>query len=400
MLDSIVNTFAPLAPTLPSPRGGGNVVASPKGGSNLSPSPFGGGQGWGPAASAIRQLAALLGLAGIFMIPAPALAQSNPCSAQKNEVVINSKTYTINSVLTGTTVAPGKMLSDAFIQFTTVNDVFGCTSAVITKSIATPTIIAIPGLIGEGVNYPIYPTGVPGIGYGFGIGHEGGTVYTPFAQPETTVTPKSPVALTAGYAIQIYFFVTGALENGTHVMPKKKVGELRLVTSTDPQLATIVPIYIAASTFIVNTKSCKLDMPSQSVRLPDVSTTEFNGMNSLSSVSGSFNINLSNCSQGIPISATLTDASNPGNKGDILGLAGGSTATGVGLKLYRNGESTALKYGPDSSASGNPGRWNIRTSSGTETSFSIPFVVRYVQTGSQVTPGSVHAVSTITLSYQ
>jgi len=350
-------------------------------------------------APAVCRLAAFWG-SGVFLLAAPVFAQSNPCSAHKNEVVINSKSYTINSSLTGTALAPGKMLSDAFIQATTVNDVFGCTSAVITKSIATPTAPAIPGLVGESANYPVYPTGLPGIGFGFGIGHEGGTVYAPFAQPETIVTPKSTTGLSTGYAMQIYFFVTGALENGTHVMPKKKVGELRLVTSTDPQLATLVPIYLDTSTFIVNTKSCKLEIPVQSVKLPDVSAAGFKGVQSLSVASGSFTINLSGCASGIPISATMTDASNPGNRSNILGLTGDSTATGVGLQLYKNGESTALAYGPDSAAVNNPGRWSIRKNTETGSSFSIPFVVRYVQTGSQVTPGKVRAVSTITLSYQ
>ena len=349
--------------------------------------------------------AVLLGLAGIFMIPAPALAQS-PCSVKKNEFVIMSNAAGWDlSFLTGTSAPPGTLLDNAYPATTNISGIFDCgLNKIITSSTATPTVAAVPGIMfshpANGSPSPIYPTGVPGIGFSFYIGPDNGNITSPFVPSGTQIIPLNPPVYNTGYSVRIFFLITGALENGTYTVPKQQVGELRLFTSTDPQLATTVPIYLDTTTFKISTRSCKLDTRSQSVKLPDVSATEFQGVQSVSSTSGSFNINLSNCSQGIPISATLTDASNSGNRGDILGLSSHSTATGVGLKLYKNGESTALSYGPDSSASNNPGRWNIRTSSGTTTSFSIPFVVRYVQTGAQVTPGSVHAVSTITLSYQ
>jgi len=54
---------------------------------------------------------------------------------------------------------------------------------------------------------------------------------------------------------------------------------------------------------------------------------------------------------------TLTDASNSGNRSDVLGLTPGSTAKGVGVRIMN--QSTPVSYGPDSSAAGNPNQWFV-----------------------------------------
>nr|WP_175801602.1 fimbrial protein [Burkholderia anthina] len=92
---------------------------------------------------------------------------------------------------------------------------------------------------------------------------------------------------------------------------------------------------------------------------------------------------------------TLTDATNTGNRSDVLGLTPGSTAKGVGVRIMN--QSTPVSYGPDSSAAGNPNQWFV-TETGNR-SVDIPLTAHYVRTGN-VTAGTADAVATFTMSYQ
>ncbi|QRR05963.1 fimbrial protein [Burkholderia sp. MS455] len=93
---------------------------------------------------------------------------------------------------------------------------------------------------------------------------------------------------------------------------------------------------------------------------------------------------------------TLTDATNPGNRSDVLTLANTSTAKGVGVRIM-NG-TTPVKYGPDSSATGNPNQWFV-TEAGNE-NINIPLSARYVRTSDTLKAGTANAIATFTMSYQ
>lgn len=54
------------------------------------------------------------------------------------------------------------------------------------------------------------------------------------------------------------------------------------------------------------------------------------------------------CPDGIDVYATLTDASQPVNRTDILTLSSESTAKGFGIRLYKDSDVTAISYGEDS----------------------------------------------------
>ncbi|HDW8898340.1 TPA: adhesin, partial [Escherichia coli] len=56
------------------------------------------------------------------------------------------------------------------------------------------------------------------------------------------------------------------------------------------------------------------------------------------------------------------------------------------------------KFGPDSPVKGNENQWQLST--GTETSPSVRFYVKYVNTGEGINPGTVNGISTFTFSYQ
>ncbi|NTY34966.1 type 1 fimbrial protein [Burkholderia diffusa] len=93
---------------------------------------------------------------------------------------------------------------------------------------------------------------------------------------------------------------------------------------------------------------------------------------------------------------TLTDATNPGNRSDVLTLTNASTAKGVGIRIM-NG-TTPVRYGPDSSEAGNPNQWFV-TEAGNQT-VNIPLSARYVRTSDTLKAGTADAVATFTMSYQ
>lgn len=93
---------------------------------------------------------------------------------------------------------------------------------------------------------------------------------------------------------------------------------------------------------------------------------------------------------------TLTDAANPGNRSDVLTLTNASTAKGVGVRIM-NG-TTPVRYGPDSSETGNPNQWFV-TEAGNQT-VNIPLSARYVRTSDTPKGGTADAVATFTMSYQ
>jgi type 1 fimbria pilin len=96
---------------------------------------------------------------------------------------------------------------------------------------------------------------------------------------------------------------------------------------------------------------------------------------------------------------TMTDATTPGNRTSDLSLGPTSTATGVTVRISgRNGY--AISYGPDSAVVGNPNQFNVSNREPTDGgTFDLNLVAAYVSTGA-ITPGSVKAVATFTMSYQ
>jgi type 1 fimbria pilin len=108
----------------------------------------------------------------------------------------------------------------------------------------------------------------------------------------------------------------------------------------------------------------------------------------------SFSIELQ-CGAGNNVYVTLTDATDPGNRTELLTLADDSSASGVKLRV-RKSDDSFVPFGPDSAAPGNTNQWLVGPSA---TTSAIPLKVQYVSTGT-VTPGTVNARATFTLSYQ
>ena len=148
--------------------------------------------------------------------------------------------------------------------------------------------------------------------------------------------------------------------------------------------------------------TCTVSTPSITVPLNNMLSSNFKGVGSVSATQN-FQIGLS-CSGGNSGTSsntyiTFTDNNQPGNTSTTLTLAGGTgAATGLGLQILNNG--TPIGYGPDSNAPGNTNQWKVANIAQGVSSYLIPLGVRYIQTGSTVTPGTVTGRATFTMSYQ
>ena len=131
--------------------------------------------------------------------------------------------------------------------------------------------------------------------------------------------------------------------------------------------------------------------------------------------SGNFEIRLGNCGAGVAgfffssnaiekIFITFSDASTPSNYGDILSLSEDATASGIGIKIYPENSSQAIKFGPPSRIKGNlnaiPFRNYIKPTNDWG-SASQRYIVKYaLDPSTPLQPGSVISRATFTFSYQ
>ena len=254
------------------------------------------------------------------------------------------------------------------------------------------------------VTYPVYPTGVPGIGYVLGLKDSYATQWVPIAPPQSQTFPAPGTGtgsvVSLGWNSKILFVATGQLRSGVYSLPAKRIARL---WATDPsrvgQLTPDAYIQFTGASITVSAASCTVTSAGdQEVPLPAVLVSDFKGVGTSPSESASFSVGVQ-CDPGIAVYATMTDATTPTNQSDLLNLDASSTASGVRLQIYRNGLSTPISYGPESSAKGNPNQWFVGNSSSATRNLSIPFTVKYVQSGT-ATPGSVKAAAVITFSYQ
>lgn len=137
------------------------------------------------------------------------------------------------------------------------------------------------------------------------------------------------------------------------------------------------------------------------VNLGEHHPRDFSGLGS-GTVPQAFNLRLA-CQGGqggdsLFVHVTLTDATDPGNREDVLNLRSSATATGLGVQVLRpNGQ--PVFYGADSSVVGNPGQFHAGSVGYGESVFTVALRARYVQTGRVVTPGSAGALATFTFAY-
>ncbi len=101
---------------------------------------------------------------------------------------------------------------------------------------------------------------------------------------------------------------------------------------------------------------------------------------------------------GIDVYATLTDASQPVNRTDILTLSSESTAKGFGIRLYKDSDVTAISYGEDSPVK----KMAVNGTSDYrgEVNPHINLRANYIKIADATTLRKCEVIATITFSYQ
>ncbi|WP_337011326.1 fimbrial protein [Pantoea sp. AS142] len=297
-------------------------------------------------------------------------------------------------------VMPGEIIGSTWSATIDVKEVFWCGLIwTCEKGTLEPSPSAISSgmtVTVDGINYTIFETGIPGVGYIIGLKDFNGSEYIPL---QTGITQSYPAAGTndratmLGWSAKVTFIKTGiALKSGLYTTPTIHAAILTAYnneTKTAQVIINPVTITVAASSCTVDTKSANVDLGTLDIRtLSTVGST---------SPSGAFNVTLT-CDQNIAVNAVMTDQTTPSNSSSVVTLTGDSTASGVGVQFFYNG-SGPLSMGPDSSADGTLNQFFIQTTSSANQVLSLPFQARFIRTGDLV-PGTANALASITFSYQ
>lgn len=252
--------------------------------------------------------------------------------------------------------------------------------------------------------HDIFPTEHPGIGYiieakdpnqpAVNIGAVPALLYS-----RVYNTPNFDFYI--GVNSRIRFIAIGNINAGSYYIAPRVVGKAILsdgLTTIRNEMASFETSYPG---FILtfNAATCSIEPSSQNqiVTMPTVDTSQFKGVGS---TVGSKNFDTTvDCAEGISLYATLTDSTTPTNYTDTLTLSPSSTAKGIGLNISNS--TGPISFGPASSSKGNLNQWFIVGGPGSSAAlYTFSLTANYVQTSAVMEPGSVNAISTITLSYQ
>ncbi|CBY86607.1 fimbrial protein [Haemophilus influenzae] len=202
-------------------------------------------------------------------------------------------------------------------------------------------------------------------------------------------------------------------------VPRTKIASMRIVKPTYvPQRKTRFwngfngfsgktdwDVWLLGFSLRVEAKTCQLDTPNDLIVVMPTIANQHIPKQGDERYGGKFQIRLTcpttsdDNNKKIAAYMTLTDQTDPSNRGDILTLTPQSTAQGVGIKLYKNNDASALSYGPDSSLKGTENQWKFSSRDGEEKP-TVEFKAFYVNKDGNITGGTVNAVATYTFSYQ
>ena len=345
----------------------------------------------------------------LFLLTAFSTTSHAICWSGSGSTAITFPAQTISgaqdAMVPGTAVSSGatdKSLSFGLLQIDTsltCNDRSGVVGIISIPDAVKKTAVSYTQ---NGVEHVVWESGVPGIGIAMAGRLKNTGDWIPIASAEQnigTLNEPSVGSLFISLQLRATLVATGRVKSGSYSIRVNPTAYIKQKSTAKELLSTGLGIN---GTVTVKAGSCNLtNGAKQSVLLPQVSIYSIGSQdpNGVSEGSSSpFSLGLQ-CDSGVKVYATMTDASNPLNSTDTLSLGAGSTASGVGIRIYRENETTPVSYGPDSAANGNANQWYVGTA-GSNGVVGLSFVAKYAKTGTTITPGSVAAQSTITFSYQ
>ena len=239
----------------------------------------------------------------------------------------------------------------------------------------------------------IYPTSAPGIGYTVGLEPINFCTTTTNWPPFTTCRVNSS-QLTFKFKFHFQLFRIGTISTANNITIFKNNFMIAEVLGTTSSLAGYAYMYQSSIPFNMRVNTCRVQSSSIiNINLPTISA---NTIPSINSIAGSTPFSLTiNCPNTTNLNITFTDNNKIGQTSNILTPTATSTAKGVGVQLQF--DSKIIGFGPDSAEPGNTNQIVLNGNLiGTQT---FPFTASYIRTGT-VTPGTLSAKATFTLSYQ
>jgi len=293
-------------------------------------------------------------------------------------------------------ITPGHIIGPQWSSAATVNQVFWCGWVYLCRK---GTMEPAPGAIHsgltvdvDGVNYAIFETGIPGIGYIIGLKDTQATTWLPLQEGITQTYSDSWGVTELGWSAKVTFVKTSAtLKSGVFQTQAIKAAVLTAYNNETKQAHVV----ISPTTVTVSASGCVVATSGTSVNLGQVNIRDLPNEGDTSADSA-FNIAMT-CDADVSLYAVVSDQSDPGNSSTTLSLTGDSGAKGVGVQIFYNAIGP-LALGADSSAAGTANQFFIHSTSAQE-QLNLPFSVRYVRTGPLV-PGTANALAGITFSYQ
>lgn len=140
-----------------------------------------------------------------------------------------------------------------------------------------------------------------------------------------------------------------------------------------------------ANSLTFTAPACQVSTPNVDVVLPTVTSGAFGGAGSVAGTTP-FQIQLQ-CSSGAVVRITLDTATPVAGQAGVIAPSSGSIS-GVGVQVL-DASGTAVQFGAPAVIGATP--------NGT---MSVNYAARYFQTGATVSPGTLRATATFTLSYQ
>lgn len=338
-------------------------------------------------------LLALICLSGALLVPDVALASVSNCQTGQLPATVSGLSANVPSGLAAGSVIPGsdRMLAIAITCGANATATEGTQCAgtpnwdIYLSSGGVPTATAIPGvyttsLLPAGIGYRILDSaGQPMMALsnnrhdtGVRFGGNNSTQDLFFHFQLVKVSDSAVVAGTISLNMQISC-------NGNEWANKNASG------STVALRGDVKPIVA----------TCALANPDTRVNLPPVSVADFSpGVGgSAGNASGRL---VFYCDASADARANFTDASDPGNATDIIGLAASSTASGIGVRLTTSAGPIIMSPNADVGTAGT--QFPLTNPNSNTLGLALNFNAEYVRTG-DVLPGSVTTQVLITISY-
>ncbi|MFS2125012.1 fimbrial protein [Pseudomonas sp. Pseusp97] len=247
-------------------------------------------------------------------------------------------------------------------------------------------------VVDAGTTYELFATSLPGVGLIMQARDNGASLKPIAATPTDLVKGWSTYW---DFLAGVRLIATGE-PMGTGSLAATTVGEAFVAEKSSGTTSARAPIKITSTSVTAQTCSVDAGSVNLNVSLGTTSAPALAGPVGTTAGNASFNVRI-NCSTGMNVYMTLTDANNLGNTSDTLSLSPASSqARGVGIQIRRNG--TPVRFGPDSSMAGTANQMSLGASPNGV--LDIPFTANYIKTHVVVSPGEANAVATYTFSYQ